>query len=129
MIPSLKCFLLLLVVADDDSFTQLRVVMIMHRIPAFCQGQFHKVGLPIEINRRLHSQGASKPSIDCQISQRCYNCAKKKRVARLIKLRPDKESIKVIRKDMGVTPEEFVAMLCVSTQALSKWETSNSLPI
>jgi DNA-binding XRE family transcriptional regulator len=38
------------------------------------------------------------------------------------------ENIKSIRTNLDVSQERFAEMLCVSTQAVSKWETGNSLP-
>ena len=37
-------------------------------------------------------------------------------------------NIKKFRKDQGLTKEELAAILCVTSQAVSKWESENGLP-
>lgn len=37
-------------------------------------------------------------------------------------------NIKKYRRDMGITQEELAGMLCVTSQAVSKWESGSGLP-
>ena len=38
------------------------------------------------------------------------------------------ENIRKYRHDMGMTQEELAGILCVTSQAVSKWESGSGLP-